>query len=257
MTTVDPGVAPAAATPAPAAAAPAAGASVAADLLGGSPAPAPGAAAPAAAPGAAPAADGQLTGEAKPEGEQALKLPGKDATPEDWAVFYKSIGAPETADAYKLPVPEGDDGVFAKTASEWFKEAGVLPRQAEALAGKWNEYVASQMQSFEKAEADRIAALHAKNTAEKQDLMNEWGQRATENMEFAKRAVSQFLPKEKAADVIGALEGVLGYKGAIQFLHGIGKGLGEHDATVGMGQSAGQGGVQKSLAERMFPNMPN
>ena len=36
-----------------------------------------------------------------------------------------------------------------------------------------------------------------------------------------------------------------------------GKGLGEHDATAGMGQSAGHGGVQKSLSERMFPNMPN
>lgn len=154
-------------------------------------------------------------------------------------------------------MPDGDDGVFAKQAAEWFKDAGVLPRQAEALAGKWNEYVAAQAAAFDKAEADRVAALHAKNTAEKQDLMNEWGQRATENLEFAKRAVAQFIPKDKAADVIGALEGVLGYKGAIQFLHGVGKGLGEHDATAGMGQAGAAGAPQKSLAERMFPNMPN
>lgn len=232
----------------------------AADLLGTA------APAPAAAPeapvttGAQPVttgADGANPG-AQPEAttEPAIKLPGKDATPDDWAAFYKSIGAPDSAEAYKLPVPEGDDGVFAKQAAEWFKDSGVLPQQAEKLAGKWNEFVSAQIAESEKAEADRITALNAKNIAEKQDLTNEWGAKATENIEFAKRAAVQFFPKENAAGVISAIESVLGYKATIQMLHNIGKGLGEHDATAGMGAQTG-GQPAKSLAERMFKNMPN
>ena len=224
----------------------------AADLLG-DPAPAAAPAAPAAAdpaPAPAPAAE---PGAAEPA---ALKLPANDASPEDWAAFYKSIGAPDSADAYKLPVPEGDTGEFAKTASEWFKDAGVLPQQAEKLAGKWNEFVAAQQQAEAAAETARIQALHAKNLAEKDELANEWGQRATENVEFARRAAKQFFPAEQATNVIAAIEGVLGYKETIKFLHGIGKGLGEHDATAGLGGQTG-GQPAKSLAERMFKNMPN
>ncbi|MFY8121324.1 MAG: hypothetical protein ACOVK7_08045, partial [Burkholderiaceae bacterium] len=140
-------------------------------MLGGAPA-------PSAAPAPTPNAPAPAPGAPDPNaaGEQGLKLPGKDATPEQWAEFYKAIGAPEKAEDYKLPVPEGDDGAFAKTASEWFKDAGILPQQAEKLAGKWNEFVASQQQAADKVEADRVAALHAKNTAEQADLRNEWGQ---------------------------------------------------------------------------------
>lgn len=184
-------------------------------------------------------------------------MPGKDATAEDWAAFYKQLGAPEKAEDYKLPIPEGDDGAFAKTAAEWFKDAGILPKQAEALAGKWNEFVASQQQAADKAEADRAAAMHAKNTAEQADLRNEWGQQHTANMEFARRAAAQFFPKEQAAPVIEAIESVLGYKATIQMLHRIGQGLAEHDATAGLGGAGNKGASEKSLAERMYPNMPN
>lgn len=244
-TTTSNAPAPAAGAPAPAAPAPAPAApNAAAELLGGAPAPAP-------APGAPAPADPNAAGEA------ALKLPGKDATPEQWAEFYKVIGAPEKAEDYKLPVPEGDDGAFAKTAAEWFKDAGILPQQAEKLAGKWNEFVASQQQAADNAETDRLAALHAKNTEEQADLRNEWGQQHAANMEFARRAATQFFPKEQAGAVIEAMESVLGYKATIQALHRIGQGLGEHDATAGLGGAGNGGAGEKSLAQRMYPNMPN
>jgi hypothetical protein len=251
-TTTSNAPAPAAGAPAPAApaAAPAAP-NAAAELLGGAPAPAPAPGAPAAAPAPAPGTDPNAAGDA------ALKLPGKDATPEQWAEFYKAIGAPEKAEDYKLPVPEGDDGAFARTASEWFKDAGILPQQAEKLAGAWNEFVASQQQAADEAKADRVAALHAKNTAEQADLRNEWGQQHAANMEFARRAATQFFPKEQAGAVIEAMEGVLGYKATIQALHRIGQGLGEHDATAGLGGAGNAGEGEKSLAQRMYPNMPN
>jgi hypothetical protein len=186
--------------------------------------------------------------------QPALKVPGKDATPEEWQAFYKQIGAPDSAEAYELPTPEGDDGQFAKTAAEWFKDAGVLPQQAQILATKYNEFAAAQQAAqaaaAEQAQQAEIRALHEKNTAEKAELDNEWGQRAPENYEFARRAARQFFPAEKAQDVIAAMESVLGYKGTVQLLHGIGKGLGEHDATVGMGNATS--GAKRSAAQILY-----
>jgi hypothetical protein len=227
------------------------------DLLGATTA-APAAPVQQAAPdGGAPtegAGDSQPTQPAPETSETteqpALKVPGKEATPEEWQAFYKQIGAPESAEAYELPTPEGDDGQFAKTAAEWFKDAGVLPQQAQLLATKWNEFTAAQAAAAEQAQQAEIRALHEKNTAEKADLDNEWGQRAPENYEFARRAARQFFPAEKAEDVIAAMESVLGYKGTVQLLHGIGKGLGEHDATVGMGNATS--GAKRSAAQILY-----
>jgi len=75
----------------------------------------------AAAPGVAPdastsqPADSTTTTEPAADEAPAVKLPGKDATPEQWSEFYKQIGAPDKAEAYELPLPEGDSGEFAKT----------------------------------------------------------------------------------------------------------------------------------------------
>lgn len=178
-----------------------------------------------------------------------VKLPGKDATPEQWADFYKSIGAPDKADAYELPLPEGDSGEFAKTASEWFKEAGLLPQQAKALATRWNEFTLAQQKAYEVSEQARIQALDTKNKAEEVALRTEWGQKHDGNMELARRAARQFIPQDKVSDVVTALEDKLGYAETIKLLHSIGKGLAEHDAP-GLGQQTGGG--RKSIAEVLY-----
>lgn len=229
------------------AAAPAAdtGLSAVSTMLGGDPA-------PAAAPiegQVAPAAEAPKPagGEQQPE---ALTMPGKDATPEQWAEFYGKIGRPETPDAYELPLPEGDDGAFAKEMAPILHKHGITAEQAKGLAGDWNAMVAAQQQQVEAAEAAAAKAQHVKNTAEAAALKTEWGQQFDANMHHAKQAVQQFLPKDQAADVITALESKLGYKATIEFLHNIGKGLAEHDAA-GMGAN-NAGTPQKSLAERLY-----
>lgn len=221
----------------------------AAGALLDAPAPAPVADAPvvADAAGADPAPPGDAPAE-----QPALKMPGKDATPEDWSAFYSQIGRPETPEAYELPVPEGDLGEFAKEAAPMMHKAGLTTEQAKVLATEWNGYIAKQTEAAAKAEADQQIATAAKNTAEAAALQNEWGQAHSENMELAKRAVRQFMPGDKAAPAIAALESVLGYKGAIQFLHGIGKGLGEGDAA-GMGGTSGNLQTpMQSLASRLY-----
>lgn len=127
---------------------------------------------------------------------------------------------------------------------------GLSAEQAKGLANDWNAMIASQQAAAEQAEAAQHAAQKAKNEAESTELRNEWGQHNDANMHFARQAVQQFLPKGKEAEVISAIEGKLGYKETIKFLHGIGKGLAESDAA-GLGAS-NAGAPEKSLAERMY-----
>lgn len=176
-------------------------------------------------------------------------MPGKDAPPEEWAAFYNQIGRPETPDGYEMEVPEGDDGAFAKEVSPLLHEAGITAEQAKVLSRGWNAMRDKAMATIAEAEAAEAAAMHTKNTAEAAALKNEWGQAHDANMHFAKLAVQQFMPADKAGDVIAAIESKLGYKATIEFLHGIGKGLGEHDAA-GMGSN--NSAPQKSLAERLY-----
>lgn len=182
----------------------------------------------------------------------AVQMPGKDATPEQWAEFYAKLGRPETPEAYELPLPDGDDGTFAKQVAPMLHKAGITGEQAKSLAASWNELVAAQTAEATATEQARITALDTKNRAEAESLRSEWGQEHDANLHQAKLAVAQFLPREQAGNIIAAIESQVGYKATIQMLHAIGKGLAEHDAA-GLGEKTG--GEQKSLASRMYPNM--
>jgi hypothetical protein len=238
--------APAAAPAAPAAAAAPAAPVNAATALMGDPAAAAATPAPAADP-AAPAGDPAKPADPAPA---ALVMPGKDATPEEWSAFYAQIGRPETPEGYELPLPDGDTGEFAKTMAPILHKHGVTADQAKGLAADWNAMVAAQVAEMDAADAAHATAMNAKNTAEAAALKNEWGQAHDANMHFAKLAVQQFMPTDKAGDVIAAIESKIGYKATIQFLHGIGKGLGEHDAA---GMGANNSAPAKTLAERLYP----
>jgi hypothetical protein len=201
------------------------------------------------APAADPAADPAKPAEPAPV---ALTMPGKDATPEEWSAFYAQIGRPETPEGYELPVPEGDDGDFAKQMAPILHKNGLTAEQAKGLAADWNAMMAAQLAELEAADVAHATAMNVKNTAEAAELKNEWGQAHDSNMHFAKLAVQQFMPADKAGDVIAAIESKLGYKATIQFLHGIGKGLGEHDAA---GMGANNSAPPKTLAERLYPGL--
>jgi hypothetical protein len=247
---------------APAAApAPAAPLSAASALIDTPAAPAPAAPAPTpAAPTPAPAAPAPAPAE-PPKPADALAIPGKDATPAQWSAFYRQLGAPENADGYQLPVPEGGDAAFAKTAATWMAEAGLMPQQAKALAEKWNTFVAEQATLGQQRSADdaRLAAerAHTENVRQESALKTEWGSAFDANMGQAKQAVSQYVrgvAGDKTAEVIGAVEAVLGYAATTKLFQSIGRGL----AT---GQARGMDGQPvssvKSLEERLYPNSPS
>lgn len=238
-------------------AAPAAPASLANDALFGKPA---GAGEHGATAGAAPAA---TDGDAKPQdapnqdaAEQPAKIPGKDATPEEWAAFYKQLGAPEKAEDYAVTVPEGADPAETALIQGMFKKANLLPEQAKALLEVRNELYAKQSELAKQAEEKRIAAIETANKQQASELAAEWGAKATENMELARRGVTQFIDggQEKQQAVILAMEQALGYKETIKFFHGIGRAIGEHDAA-GLGSNNGVAAGRKSSAEALYPSM--
>lgn len=169
---------------------------------------------------------------------RALVPPKEDASPEEWQAFYGKLGRPDAADGYKLPVPEGDTGEFAKQAAAWFHEAGLTTKQAEALAAKWNEYSTGMMDS-QSAQFEQQAALDL------QTLQKEWGPQFEANSELARRAIREAgLSKDEGA----AIERALGLAKAAKVFAFLGKQFAEAPMKGGEGGSGGRFGATPEAA---------
>lgn len=153
---------------------------------------------------------------------RTVVVPDADSTPEQIAAFNAKIGVPDSADGYSLPVPEGQDGAFAKQAAQWMHEAGVPAKAGEAIAAKWNEYVAAQQAAVDQQ-------FEAKSAADFESLKSEWGAAYNQNSELAKRAAAQFIPgsPEDRARILDGLERVMGTGALMKMFASIGGGLGE------------------------------
>jgi hypothetical protein len=158
--------------------------------------------------------------------DQILRLPGKDAKPEDWRPVWQKLGAPDKPEGYEIKAPEGDPGEFLKTATGWFHELGIPKPMAQGLAAKWNEFAQTQ------AEAAG-AAWDSRFDKEMGELKTEWGQDFDKNRDLARRV-------EKATGLqVEQLQGVeraLGPKAYQQFLARFGAALGEHRFVGGEGE---------------------
>lgn len=154
---------------------------------------------------------------------RTITIPKDEADADGWKSVWAKLGAPETPEGYELPVPQGQSDVFAKQAAAWFHEAGVPKGQAAKLAGKWNEYVAAQMQAEQQAEQEALAAEH-------QALAKEWGQgpAAEQQREIARRAAVKLGLDEQA---VGALEKTVGFSKVMKAFAKIGELMGEHKAV--------------------------
>jgi hypothetical protein len=125
---------------------------------------------------------------------KALVPPGDDAKPEDWTAFYSKLGRPEKAEAYEFKLPEGlpesfpYDGKSAERFKNWAFEAGLPPRQAQALHDQYVKDSAAQMQAFADAQAKQATEAH-------ETLTKAWGDPSSDtykrNQELANRAIRQ------------------------------------------------------------------
>jgi len=156
-------------------------------------------------------------------GGEKLPMPKGADDKEGWARVYDAMGRPKTADEYKLPVPEGDPGTFAKAAAGKFHELGISQTQAEQLATWWNETQQGQMQQMQQQSAQKV----------EQDisaLKGEWGQAWDENINLGSRAAKEFgLDQAK----LTAIENAMGTGEMLKFMAKIGRGLTEHNFEGG------------------------
>lgn len=155
--------------------------------------------------------------------------------------------APASADDYKLPVPEGQAGEFAKQAAAWMHEAGIPVAAGQKLAEQWNAFQASQAQSAQ-------VAQQQKAEQEIGTLRTEWGGQFDKNVELGRRAMQTFgVPVE----MIDSLAGKMGDAQVLKVFQAIGKSMGESTLNPGEGASSTTTPADPDAARaaRMFPSM--
>jgi len=209
-------------------------------------APAPAATEP-AAPAAAPAPADPPAAPSWTDGLDAATkaMIEKDGykSPADLVAKVRAYQAPDTPDAYEIPVPEGEAPEFAAAIKPLFHKAGLSPTQAKALAEGWNE-----MQATERAaEAEREAAAEREAVAlaqrQQADLKREWGDKFDANTELAKRAIrsgmaAAGLKDDGMAELIGTLERAHGFAAVHKFFAALGAPMAEAPAH-GLGTPPG------------------
>ena len=87
-------------------------------------------------------------------GQDKIPLPKDASDKAGWDAVWSKLGRPEKPEDYGLPVPDGDDGEFAKVAAGVFHKAGVPKGMAGQIASAINEHVAGAM----KARSDALQA---------------------------------------------------------------------------------------------------
>lgn len=109
----------------------------------------------------------------------------KNASPEEKQAFYKDMGVPESANDYKLLLPEG--ATRDEKNEAWFKETAraknLNQEQAQGVYEAWNEYQALQIKEHE-------AALAQEEASSREELRKIYGAGLDGRLKMAQKAVN-------------------------------------------------------------------
>lgn len=144
-----------------------------------------------------------------------VKLPGKDAKPDQIAAFRKAVGAPETIEGYVFQEKEGVEPTEADKAIRGKVAESLLKHHAPAALATELQAIVEEMADAADAEQNRVATeFRASSEAA---LRKEWGADFEGNVQVALRA------REK-----------LGSDGLREFLNTVvdGKKIGDHPEMV-------------------------
>jgi len=120
----------------------------------------------------------------------SIKIPGKDAKPEEWDKYYAKLGRPEGADKYATNMPDLPEG-FAwdegqmKSFFETAHKAGLSTAQAQSLV----DWYAADQKGVLKAGDEAIKAAE-------ETLKGEWKAAYPRNLGLAKAAAKEIGGKE-------------------------------------------------------------
>lgn len=192
--------------------------------------------------------EGKLS-ELQGELEQSVRVPGDDASDDDWAALFNRLGRPESPDGYEFTRPELPEGIpYDEEAEAAFREEmhnlGLTKAQAEKLFAKHGEHLGAAFKRIEEARTQ------AHNEAV-QALTQDWGgeEAFQANAELAIRAVEQFGGPElkQFLDQSGLGDNPM----LIRAFYNIGKALSDDTFVPG----ASRGTAEKSPGEALYPDM--
>lgn len=168
-----------------------------------------------------------------------VKLPGKDAKPEDWAPVYEKLGRPKDPAGYEIKAPDGGDPKMAEWAANAFHKHGLSKAQAQALLADWNGMATESQKAQEMARSSA-------NEIENGKLKLEWGAAFDKQIEVAKRAA---VGLGVDAATIDALEASMGFAKTMKFFNALGSKMGEAEFVGGDGKGAFNGTMTPGAAQ--------
>lgn len=120
--------------------------------------------------------------------ESQVRVPGKNASDEERAAYFKAIGVPEKPEGYEFPALPDDQMTDEVKASreQWaktFHETGVTKEQAAALTKAFNDQETAKLAA--QVEADKQFAEQSMAA-----LTKEWGPDKDKNLTLADRALA-------------------------------------------------------------------
>jgi hypothetical protein len=164
--------------------------------------------------------------------ERILKLPGANDPVESWGAVYDRLGRPKAATDYKIPLPEGDTGEFAKVIAPIFHAAGLSQGQVQQIAEKHNAFIAEQTkQATEAAKTAHAAEMTATPNRVGRRLSKEQRCRGSRRGEF----------RDDKRPGILALKQAMGPSAAMKFLHNIGSKIAVEGSFVAGDKGGGSG----------------
>ena len=156
---------------------------------------------------------------------------------ESWDHVYNQLGRPDRSDGYDLG--EDDEGVL-DDFKQFSHDIGLTQHQAENILGAYNDIQEQEAENFQQS----IKDLEVHSTIE---LQKEWGKNFEGNMDYAKRAYSQFATPG-LSEVLDET-GLGNHPEMIRAFSKIGQLLGEESLAVGTGLGQSQMSPQAAQEE--------
>lgn len=151
---------------------------------------------------------------------RTVVLPKDETDADAYNAIYDKLGRPADPADYKLAVPEGDQGDFAKMAAGKFHELGLTTKQGQALAEWYNGQVGEMGGAH-------TAQIEQRRDSDFAQLEKDWGNEFNVRAEVAKRAMSSLgLSPEQGA----AMEDAIGVAAAAKMFEQMGRMMSEHGA---------------------------
>ena len=160
---------------------------------------------------------------------RTVVLAGDDASDAERNAFYSKLGRPDTADGYEINPPEGEDGSFAKWASETFHGLGLSKKQAAGIAEAWEARRAETIASHENEKT--VTAESAVSA-----LKKEWG--AAYDLKVAGIDIAA-AKLGFTTPILKGLRAGLGTVEAMKFIDSLNSKMGDHRYDSGESAMAG------------------